>query len=249
MGYDGTEFSGFQQQPGSIRTVEGELKKALNKMLGVAPKVIPAGRTDSGVHATGQVINFKIYQSISDVGLCNALNSLLPKDIQVHTVQSVSDDFHARFASKKRTYKYYFTQEKVPIFYSRYVTEVKTKLNMQLISEIPPIFLGQHNFRNFKALGSTQKSDVKEIFGFSIEPLSFKTLNGTVLQDIVYELKITANGFLYKMVRNIVGSVWEVLRGKIRPDDLQMQLKSEKKLYQYPTAPSKGLWLDSVEYD
>ena len=249
LSYDGTDYFGFQQQKPHLPTIEGEVKKALEKAFGISSKVIPAGRTDRGVHAQAQVMTFDSATDIDPQTINKGLNALLPEDIQVCDVQRTTPDFHPRYNAVSRTYIYRFAQNPVPVFVQRYVTVVSYPFDFAWISEIESIFLGRKDFINFQSQGSKAKTTLKNISEFELTQGKFGGIGAEELQDRFYTLKIKADGFLYKMVRNIVGCVWEVLRGKQSIEDLKEQFNTKNKAFHYITAPPQGLCLLKVDYE
>lgn len=239
---------GFQQQPSPLRTVEGEFKSSFRKTFKRNISINPAGRTDCGVHALGQVLNFKMDKEIHPEKLKIALNANLPEDIRVLSTEIVPDNFHARYSSKSRTYYYYFTQNLIPPFLQRYVTVVKYDFDFSMTPDICQTLIGEHDFSNFRSKGSFQSSTIKTIYDFKMTKTDMMTLNSEPLNYPLYTISITGSGFLYKMVRNVVGSVFEVLRGKRSVVELRQQLSEKKKAFLYTTVPAQGLWLIKVEY-
>jgi len=249
LSYDGTEYYGFQYQKNLVKTIEGELKKALFDTLHIRPKLIPAGRTDRGVHAEAQVVSMKVEDNLDPNIIYKAMNAVLPQNISVENVEKVTLDFHPRYSAKSRTYYYHFCTEKMPLMYQRYITYINYTLDFCSMDEIEKLFLGMHNFKNFKSMGSFQASDVKTIFDFKLIEKNVFDLYNTETLYKVYCLIVKANGFLYKMVRNIVGAIIEVLRGKRRFGELSEMLNNTNiKPFVIPTAPARGLSLVSVEY-
>ncbi len=245
LSYDGTGFFGFQSQPTNVPTIEGELKRAIHRLFKCTATLIPAGRTDAGVHASGQVVLCKMEIHILPNNLLRALNSMLIQAIRVISVDIVDNSFHPRYAAFSREYHYNFTNSQVPVFMQSFVTHFPGKLSFENVQQIKDVFLGTHSFKNFKCKGSFQSSDFKTIYKFDIveQPVQMFGLTSQTF----YSLKIEASGFLYKMMRNIMGSVVEVLRSKRSVQDLQNLLAGTDS-FAFQTAPAKGLMLVKVNY-
>jgi tRNA pseudouridine38-40 synthase len=250
LSYEGTDFFGFQAQTKSgLRTVQGELNRVFQEVFDITPDLCVSGRTDRGVHASGQVVNFKWERELPFDKIKHALNAGLSDDVRVVMVDQVADDFHARYSARSKTYHYYFSLEPVPLYLRKFVTHVKLQLNrLDLMDALSDTFVGTHNFRNFKALGSFKSSDIKTIYEFKIEPVKQFSIWQEAFSVPIYCVEVRGSGFLYKMMRNIVGNCLEVMRGRRSMKDLQMQLSSDVKCYTYTTAPAQGLCLVSVEY-
>lgn len=245
--YKGTCFSGSQVQP-TQRTVEGELKKGLKELYKIDVPLVLSGRTDSGVHAEGQVINYNAPLEIPNGNVLNALNSILPDDIQVVNIETVDDEFNARFSAVSREYRYLFTQKEVPLWLNDFVVRYpEFNIDMNEFTELCEIIVGENTFTHFKALGSNERHDRREIKKCCVA----KTDMQSVFYDTplpVYQFVVEANSFLYRMVRNLIGAMIEVLRGKQSIADFKAMLTSKNKIYLYTTAPAKGLCLMKVNY-
>jgi len=238
LAYDGTEYQGWQVQKGQpeSRTIQGELEKALETLCGRRVTVTGAGRTDAGVHAVEQVASLKTISSIPAERFPPALNSLLPPDIVIRSAQEIAPEFHARFSARQKTYRYYLDPGPVPdVFWRRYALNVKTPLNWAAMNEAAASFTGKHDFRAFCASGSS-------VTNFTRTVTCCRWVTG---KDKPY-LEITADGFLYHMVRIMVGTMLEVGRGKFLPADVTEMLKGSRQ--PGPTAPAKGLFLYQVSY-
>lgn len=245
--YCGKQFSGSQKQP-EQRTVEGEFEKAIYALFQKSYTYILSGRTDTGVHAEQQVVSIKLPEKYELDEIKNALNSFLPKDLYIVDISKVPDSFNARYSATSRTYNYLFSTTKPPVYLEDrivYVPNLNTDISIQNISNI---FLGTHNFNAFRNTGSYQTKPVRTIYEIKH---SYET------QTIIYPdypfnyhcLRIRANGFLYRMVRNIVGVIFEMIRGKVSFQDVEEMLKTGKKLIHYTTASAHGLSLVKVDYE
>lgn len=241
ISYDGSGFSGYQVQPGK-RTVQLELERVLSSIhKGATVKVVASGRTDAGVHATGQVIHFDSPLSLPLDRWKIALNVQLPGDIRVMKVEQVRDDFHARYDSKGKTYRYIWSLNEVHSPFERnYAVHVdRYKPNIELMKEASVHLLGTHDFSSFCAANTSVKDFVRTVRSIQFE-----------LKQEANQLHmvINGNGFLYNMVRIIAGTLWEVAIDKKDVADLPDILASCNRKNAGKTAPAHGLYLENVEY-
>ncbi|MGI6129280.1 MAG: tRNA pseudouridine(38-40) synthase TruA [bacterium] len=237
LAYDGTDYAGFQVQP-NASTVQGELEKALSMVLGETVRVMGAGRTDAGVHARGQVISFKTTASIPTDRLPPALNSVLPRSIAVWHAEEVPTDFHARFSATDKLYRYLIYLGQVPSpFIKNYSWHLPRELRINAMQQAAAKLVGRHDFSAFCAAGSDVKSKVRTV----------RRLGVTAQHDLVV-VEAGAKGFLYKMVRSIVGTLVEVGRGALSPEEVQDILVTGDRTRVGPTAPPQGLILWQVAY-
>ncbi len=235
--YDGTSYHGWQKQPG-LSTVQTTLEDSLFPLFRERIETTVAGRTDAGVHAKGQVVNFLTYSSISSTSIQPALNNYLPKDIRIKEVHQVDMDFHAQKSALRRVYRYLIYNNSFPSpFYRNFVWWIPFNLEIDLMREAGKFLGGEHDFSSFQSQGSLASSTLREIKKLSI----FK--KGKFV--LVY---IEANSFLYKMARNIVGTLVEIGRGKTRPGKMKKILEARDRRMAGPTAPPQGLCLVRVEY-
>ena len=235
--YDGSDFSGWQVQPG-LRTIQETIENALETILKKKLRIQGAGRTDAGVHAFGQVASFYSDSSIPEDALLRAINSLLPDDIAAIDVQNVGPDFHPRYSAKSKTYMYAINTAPVrnPMF-SRYVLHIKEDLNIEAMKNAANLFLGEHDFASFMGVGTPVKSTIRIVMESAV----------FVRGDMLY-YAIKGNGFLKHMVRNIVGTLLDVGKEKTDPLDINRIIESRTRSEAGPTAPPQGLYLLSVEY-
>lgn len=233
--YDGTDFCGWQKQP-KVRTVEGELVGILRDLLGFEPEIVAAARTDSGVHAVGQVVNFSSISPMSPVEIARALNALLPPDIRIVGADEVPLAFNARFDAKSRTYRYEITTRPTSIW-RKYRWYVKWKLDTQAMRKAMDSLLGDHNFSAF-----TCKDEERSPW------ISMKGAQVEDLEPCGMALVFSANRFLRRMVRMLTGTLVEVGRGKIAPERMCDILSSGDRNLAGPCAPPHGLYLFGVEY-
>ncbi|WP_163539077.1 tRNA pseudouridine(38-40) synthase TruA [Gracilibacillus sp. YIM 98692] len=238
--YDGTLFSGYQVQP-NARTVQGEIERVLKKMhKGESIRIHASGRTDQGVHAMGQVFHFDSVLKIPPKNWERALNTMLPDDIQVQSVQRVSDDFHARFDVEEKEYRYMlYHQQTLNVFQRNYACFVLETLNIEEMRKACRYLIGTHDFSSFCAANSTVKGDkVRTIIEASIE-----------CENNKIQFSIKGTGFLYNMVRIIVGTLIEIGKGNRQPYDMQTIMQAKDRTYADKTAPSQGLYLWEVIYE
>ncbi len=241
LAYDGTHYLGWQVQPKGP-TIQGILEEILTKILGHKVKLKGAGRTDAGVHALCQVANFFTTSDKSVEVIYRALNGLLPKDISVYKVEDVSLKFHAQKSALKKTYVYYIYNSTVrhPLW-RLFSFHVKEKLNVEKMRECLIYIIGTHDFASFRKAGSDIKTTVRTIFSAN--------LRWSRRAKHLLEFEITGRGFMRYMVRNIVGALIEVGRGKLTPLDFKNILEAKDRSLAPPPAPPYGLMLKNIEYE
>lgn len=238
IAYEGTDFSGYQRQAQGERTVQGELEKALRRLTGEAPKLIAAGRTDTGVHAKGQVVSFTTSARIPVDRWPAALNSALPPDLIVGQAEAVEPAFHARYDAKTKTYQYIVSRRRWPdLFLRRFSYHYPHFLNVAKIREAAAYLVGEHDFKGFAAAGSAVVTTVRRLDQVAVDEVE---------EELFFTLK--GNGFLYKMVRNIVGTLLLIGGEKAEPALVREILVHGDRRAAGPTAPPQGLTLLSVEY-
>jgi tRNA pseudouridine38-40 synthase len=258
LAYDGTDFRGWQVQPGEL-TVQGELRNALGRVTGETPLPQGSGRTDAGVHALAQVASFLLNAPIPAENLLRALNRTLPSSIRILEAKTMPDSFHARHSALAKTYEYRVLLEKAgradtcSPFATRYVYAFPWALDLTMLQTSAQHFVGEHDFISFAAADpdlatrnceAEQESltTVRRIYSSAWEERS--TEAGDLL---VY--RVRGNGFLHHMVRNLVGTMLDVGRGHRHPDDIPAVLEARARTAAGPTAPARGLFLHSVEYE
>ena len=264
IAYDGTDFYGWQVQPGKS-TVQGQLQAALGRVTGEAPLPQGSGRTDAGVHALGQVASFTLAAPIPAVNLHRALNRTLPRSIRILQAMTMPDSFHARHSARAKTYEYrIFRDEICPPFLSRYALACPWPLDFQALQQAAHIFLGEHNFLSFAATDpdlTTRNLALEEKSEQEKTALPPPTVTGAIrtIYSSAWEERHTetgkllvycvrGSGFLHHMVRNLVGTMIEAGRGRLRPEDLAQILAARSRTAAGATAPAHGLILHSVEY-
>lgn len=239
LSYDGTNFSGFQIQPRK-RTVHGEIERALKKIhKGLYVKIQASGRTDAGVHAKGQAFQFETPFKLPLENWKKALNTLLPGDLYIHDVQEVPACFHVRYDVSEKEYRYYIWNERESdVFKRNYAYQFQYPLDVDLIQEACAYFLGEHDFTTF----SSAKATIK---GSRVRTLSKVTCvrNGSEIEFI-----FRGSGFLYHMVRIIVGCLIDIGQGRRLPTDIPLLLAKKDRQLLGETVPPEGLYLWEVSY-
>jgi tRNA pseudouridine38-40 synthase len=238
VAYDGTEFAGYQIQP-SGRTVQGIIQSVLQKMHKGEPISIAAsGRTDAGVHAVGQVFHFDSDLSIHPDAWCKALNAMLPNDILIRKVEEVSASFHSRFSAVSKEYHYkLLTSKQADVFKRNHMFHYSYALNVEDIKRAALFFLGTYDFTSFSSARSEVADKVRTIYALDIVEEG---------EQLIFQIK--GSGFLYNMVRIIVGTLLEVGSGKRKPEDIQLILVGKDRSLAGKTAPAHGLYLHQVNY-
>jgi tRNA pseudouridine38-40 synthase len=238
LAYDGTDFAGWQVQPAQ-RTVQGVVQEGLSRMHKHPVTVTASGRTDSGVHAAGQVINFfSDIRSIEPANFAEAVNSFLPKDVKVVRSDLVEDDFHARYAAQARSYRYYLLPAPVTLpWQERYCMRLRKLPDIETLSRMASCFIGSHDFSAFSSPDEERRTTIRNInsaiFFMEREYLVFH---------------ITGNAFLWKMVRTMVGTLLELESSGREESEVKRILDSRRRNEAGPTAPPWGLFLYRVRY-
>ncbi|WP_213358053.1 tRNA pseudouridine(38-40) synthase TruA [Chlamydiifrater phoenicopteri] len=239
--YDGTKFCGWQKQPQKL-SIQESLEKSLLQISGEKITVIGSGRTDAGVHAHGQVAHFSkgkapIFHSSSKLLL--ALNAVLPKEISVLSIAEAPASFHARYSAQKKEYRYYlsFLKKTSPLHYN-FVHNIPVQLDIELMQQAASYFIGEHDFSAFANSGRAYESTIRTIYSLSLR----------FINEHLLEISCTGNGFLYKMVRNIVGTLIHIGQRKNSPNFVLDLLSRKDRSLAPETAPSKGLSLFRVFY-
>jgi len=236
--YDGTDFHGWQVQPG-VRTVQEELEKALAKLTGEVIKTVASGRTDAGVHAKGQVVSFRTVSAHEVDVFRRGLNALLPKDAAVHSSSEESPDFHARKSAKGKMYRYVINDGPVKSSLQRHREWAQgRKLDVELMRSGAAHLVGTHDFSSFRSSSCEAKSPVREIRKIEI----YRDAGGRTIIDMY------ASAFLKQMARAIVGTLTDVGLGKTGPSEILSILKAQDRSRAGVTAPPQGLYLVKVDY-
>lgn len=235
--YDGTAYHGWQIQPNSV-TVQQMVEDALFKLLGKKTSAVSCSRTDAGVHAHDFYFHIDCDDNIPNTAFLRGLNSFLPEDIAVKGVKEVEPDFHARYNAKGKTYTYHIlNSNKKDAFLSRYSWRIERQLDTQKMNEFCKEIIGTHDFLAFSSSGRTVEDTIRTVSECYVE---------RKCDEVV--LTVTANGFLYNMVRIIVGTAVEVSDGKIDPSDIKDIISEGRREALGLTAPPNGLFLEKVYY-
>lgn len=234
--YNGQNYCGWQKQNDSLG-IQGTIEKAIDDITKEKVKIIGSGRTDAGVHALGQVANFNTDCDIPIEKIPNALNSKLPKDISIIAAEEKDMDFHSRYSAKGKRYRYmiYNNSYRTPI-YNNISYFVKYNLDIEKMKKEAKALVGTHDFKGFMSSGSSVKDTVRTIYDIQI-----------FNQDDLIIIEVEGNGFLYNMVRILVGTLVDIGRGKIETDMLSI-IKSKSRSMAGHTAPAHGLFLKKVDY-
>ena len=241
--YDGTEFHGWQIQ-GELRTVQGELTRALSLIEGRDVTVHGSGRTDAGVHAEGQVASVEIQREISPAKLRNAINGNVGKDLRVLETEVVSDEFHARYSALGKTYVYRVVNGPVMSpFWARYAHHEARPLNLAQMREAAEWFLGKNDWTAFSAAQSDVEDRVRTITALEITERHDERSHSTLI-----EMRVSADGFLRYMVRAIAGTLMSAGRGDLDASAIKQAIETGERPVIAATAPANGLTLVSVRY-
>lgn len=235
--YDGTRFHGWQVQPNGI-TVQETLQDAIERLSGTRSALTGCSRTDAGVHARRFYCVTDAPESFTDAALCRSLNGVLPDDVAVLSVRTVADDFHPRYAAKGKRYVYQIDNGAVPDpFLRQYAVHIRTPLDENLLNQTAQLFVGTHDFSAFCSAGSSVEDKVRTISRSTV------TRDGDCVRYTV-----EADGFLYNMVRILVGTLLDVHAGRLTAGDVKRALATGDRRAAGVTAPAKGLFLDEVWY-
>lgn len=237
IAYDGTDFQGWQIQK-SGRTVQGEIQKGLSRMHKSEIKVHCAGRTDSGVHANGQVINFPSNLEIPAEQYTRAVSSFFPKDISVIRSEEVDESFHARYSAVMRHYKYYIFPSRVRVpQYRLYSLRTVHQPDLNNLNRMASVLVGEHDFTTFSTPNEQVPNRMRRVYAASFHP-----------QGDFLVFRISGNAFLWKMVRSIVGSLLEYDEKGFDANHVRHALESRDRGYAGMTAQARGLFFDRVDY-
>jgi tRNA pseudouridine38-40 synthase len=252
--YDGTAYHGWQIQPG-LPTIQGELQKAIERVLGESPLPQGSGRTDAGVHALGQVASFPLAAPIPADNLQRALNRTLPPAIRVLEAQAAPGTFHARHGAVAKTYEYrIFRGNLLSPFLAPYVHHCRWKLNLADLRQAADAVVGEHDFTSLAASDPDLAIRSEEDSEGDSEPAirsAIRTIFSSEWSEVSGDLllyRVRGNGFLHHMVRNLVGTMLEIGRGQFPAGSMPAILEAQSRSAGGPTAPARGLFLHSVEY-
>lgn len=236
--YDGSAYHGWQIQPG-LRTIQGEMREEIARITQGKVNLIGAGRTDAGVHALGQVANFQTESAVDLTALQRGLNSLLPPDIVITEAEEVGEEFHARFSARSKVYEYHILNQPYPSALLRaYTWFIPHELDLPAMKKCGELLIGSHDFSSFRASGDESRHSIREIIRLEIEQRE---------NDLIV-IVIEANAFLREMVRNIVGTLVAVGRGKTSFEEFKEIFAAHDRRQAGMTAPAQGLFLAKVKY-
>ena len=236
--YDGTKLNGWQKQGNTDNTIQGKLEAILEKMYGEYVEIHGSGRTDAGVHAISQVANYHAPAKFSEEEIKRTLNEYLSKDIRVLQVETAEERFHARLTAKGKTYEYRIDNGEIAnVFQRKYTMREENPLDLEAMRKAAGYLLGTHDFKTFCANKKMKKSTVRTITSITIKD-----------NDGIVAIRYTGNGFLYNMVRILTGTLIEVGRGKILPEEIPGIIDAMDRGAAGFTAPAQGLYLIEVTY-
>jgi len=238
--YDGTDFDGWQRQPGGA-AVQNHIESALSQVFDREIQIQGSGRTDAGVHARGQCFHFDADWPHASEKLTRALHSILPTSVRINSVNSVNDDFHARFSVKGKRYLYRYYLGRANPVDDRYVWACRDlPLDLDAMQAAADVLTGTHDFTAYSAS-----------HGKDSDPNPVKTVTRLELKQRGKHIRLDADGsgFLYRMVRSFAGALYSVGRGRLTVDDIRDILESRQRTHRVVTAPAKGLFLDRVFYE
>lgn len=238
VAYDGTRYKGWQNQKTTDATIQGKLEKILEKMTGRPIQIIGSGRTDAGVHAKGQTVNFYLKDSYDEEELLEMFNQYLPEDIAALSVKEAGERFHSRFSAIGKIYRYRIHTGKIPeVFERKYVYSYNRPLDVERMKEAAEHMIGTKDFAAFCGNRHMKKSTVRSVYEIRF-------------QETEEELQIiyNGNGFLQNMVRIMTGTLIEVGEGKKKPEDIPSIIASKNRERAGFTAPAQGLTLMEVKY-
>ena len=241
--YDGTDFHGWQAQ-GALRTVQGELERAFTLLEGREVSVHGAGRTDAGVHAEAQVASVEVRREFEPEKLRDAINGNVGRDVRVVDARPAPEDFHARFSARGKTYCYrVFNERFMSPFWLRYAHLEARPLDLAVMREAAPLFVGEHDWTAFSAAQAEVSSRVRNVTGLSVEERASARGLGRMI-----EIRASAEGFLQYMVRSIAGTLLAVGRGEMSGREVRRAIESGERPLVAATAPARGLTLVEVQY-
>ena len=235
--YDGTKYNGWQKQGNTKNTIEYKFLEILKKMTGKEVEIFASGRTDSGVHAKGQVANFKIDTDMTAKQVMDYINTYLPEDIRVLSCHEADERFHSRLNAKRKTYMYRIYLGKPSVFERKYVYSADCALDVEKMKEASEYFIGKYDFKAFCTKQKMKKSTVREIYSLDV-----------LQKGEEIDITVCGNGFLYNMVRIISGTLFKVGTGEFNPEDIKKIIESKNRENAGDTLPPCGLTLVSVEY-
>ena len=236
--YDGFKYKGWQKQKDTDLTIQGKIEAVLSKMTGEDIQLVGCGRTDSGVHAENYIANFHTESAFSTDTMLDYLYEYLPEDIVTKSLEDVAERFHARYNVKSKTYVYRINTNKFRnVFNRKYAYHLAEKINLTEMRKASDVLIGSHDFQSFTNARNSDKSTIRTINYININE-----------KDCLLEIEVNGNGFLWNMVRIIVGTVIEVGKGNLKPIDVEKILNEKKRWEAGPLAQAKALFLRDVQY-
>lgn len=236
--YDGKEYNGWQKQPNKLN-IQGEIEKAIKNITGEDIELYASGRTDAGVHALGQVANFKTESKIPIEKMAIAINSQIKNSIRIIRAEEVDEKFHSRYNCKQKTYRYIINNSiHGSAVYRNLEYHMPVKLNVENMKKAIQYFEGEHDFKAFKSSGTSSKSSIRTIYKAELKQEGDRII-----------IELTGNGFLYNMVRIISGTIVDVGLGKIKPEQIPDIILAQDRTKAGKTLPPQGLYLVKVKYD
>ncbi len=235
--YDGTKYNGWQRQGNTKNTLQEKFENVLSLMCGKKTEIFASGRTDRGVHAKGQVANFKCDVNMTSDDVLTYLNCYLPEDVRVTDIEEVDERFHSRLNAKSKTYEYSIATKKPDVFIRKYIFFPDEAPDMRKMKTAAEKLLGTHDFHGFSSVGKTKKSTVRTVNSVDITET-----------DGIIRITVNGNGFLYNMVRIIVGTLYEIGIGKKEEGVIDEILATKSREKAGSTMPAGGLCLKKVYY-
>lgn len=238
VGYDGTRYDGWQKQGNTDRTIQGKLEEVLSRLTGEPVEIQGAGRTDAGVHAKGQTANVRLRTDYPEEELRRLMNRYLPEDIEVSCVERVPERFHSRLNAVGKTYTYRLaTDDRKHVFERKFLYLYGKEPDVEAMKRAAEFFVGTHDFASFCANRRMKKSTVR-----TITAIEFEETEG------ILTVSFTGNGFLYHMIRILMGTLLEAGEGKRTPESMREVLEARNRQAAGPLAPASGLTLEKVFY-
>ncbi|HZW48828.1 MAG TPA: tRNA pseudouridine(38-40) synthase TruA [Bacillota bacterium] len=239
ISYDGEHFRGWQRLGNGENTIQGKIENALSVLLGYPIEIVGASRTDAGVHALAQTANFKAMEDLSADEIRHFLNHYLPKAISITAVEEVSERFHSRYNAKAKTYLYKIWNETYSNPFMRfYSMQVEKKLDLNKMKKSCQYFLGEHDFTAYSNAKSNNKDKIRTIYSLELEK-----------KDGFLQIRICGDGFLYNMVRKIVGTLIEIGLGEKEAEEIPLILLSTERILTGIMAEAEGLYLEKIAYE
>jgi tRNA pseudouridine38-40 synthase len=246
--YDGTAYQGWQSQKSRL-TIQDTLSEKIKSITGEEVRLTGSSRTDAGVHALGQVAVFGTNSDLTPDILKRALNAKLPSDIRILSSEETDSGFHPRYDAVKKRYVYLIDQGRgESAFFGRYLWQVKAGLDLEAMKEAAVMLTGEHDFSSFRAAGCSAKTTVRTVFSICVLKLDALDFMTIPLKGDYIKVVIEANAFLRHMARNIVGTLVEIGKGRLKVNDLSSILNSLDRTKAGPTAPAAGLFLEKAFY-